>query len=199
MIPVFQTRYAVETFGNCFEACLASILELPLAAIPDRAALVDADAWADRVNQAHIAGGDQAVGDLDLPAEYEAGEEALRQWLEERGLAWFDILIGSAAEKVVPERVWLDVASKVFARGYWIGHTRTAPRATSHATVWRGASVVHNPSRGWPADKDLGPLHAATLLVAADPAKIARLQPLPDVAGVLDRAINAELATAVAA
>jgi len=126
MIPVFQTRYAAATFGNCFEACVASILEVPLSSVPDRSALVDADAWADLVNQAQIAGGDQAVGDLALPTEYEAGEQALRTWLEERGLAWLDLWIGKAADEI-PEGRWLEVAAVVFASGYWIAHTRTSP------------------------------------------------------------------------
>ena len=187
MIPVFQTRYAAATFGNCFEACVASILEVPLSSVPDRSALVDADAWADLVNQAQIAGGDQAVGDLALPTEYEAGEQALRTWLEERGLAWLDLWIGKAADEI-PEGRWLEVAAVVFASGYWIAHTRTSPTATSHATVWHGATVAHNPHRGWLADRALGPLHAATLLVAADPALLARtLEPLPDIAGELAR------------
>ena len=34
MKPVFQDRYG-SADGNCFEACLASILELPLTSIPD--------------------------------------------------------------------------------------------------------------------------------------------------------------------
>ena len=65
MIPVFQTRYSAQTFGNCFEACVASILELPLTAVPDRAQFVNEDAWADLVQRTTRAGGDP--GDLDLP------------------------------------------------------------------------------------------------------------------------------------
>ncbi len=34
MKPVFQTRFGFED-GNCFEACIASILEIPLDDIPD--------------------------------------------------------------------------------------------------------------------------------------------------------------------
>lgn len=33
MKPVMQTRYGFD--GNCFAACLASVLELPLAALPE--------------------------------------------------------------------------------------------------------------------------------------------------------------------
>lgn len=188
MIPVFQTRYAAETFGNCFEACLASILELPLTAIPDRAELVNDDAWADQVNRARIAGGEQAVGDLDLPPEYLQGEQLLRDWLAGVGIGWLDLTIGVGADKI-PERRWLEVAAGILERGYWIAHTRTAPEATAHATVWFGDTLEHNPHRSWPAGKPLGPLHAATVLVAGDPALLARtLDPLPDVAGLLEAA-----------
>lgn len=181
MIPIFQTRYAVETFGNCFEACIASILELPLAAVPDRAQFVDADKWADTVATAQRAGKD--VGDLDLPPDYERGELALREWLEDHGLAWFDVWLD---DKTITPAGWLEVARGALLRSYWIAHTRTTPSATLHATVWHGAEVAHNPSRGAGLTATLGPLLAATLLVAGDPAKTARtLEPLPDIAGAL--------------
>lgn len=187
MIPVFQSRYAAETFGNCFEACVASILELPLAAVPDRAALVDADAWADTVSRARVAGGDQAVGDLDLPDAYSEGETRLRAWLADRGIAWLDLTLDDPGG--LTEREWLDAADGILDRGYWIAHTRAVPTATGHATVWRGRRLEHNPHRSWPADRPLGPLHVATLLVAGDPALLTRtLDPLPDVAGLLDQA-----------
>jgi hypothetical protein len=34
MIKVYQTRYGKEK-GNCYQACLASVLELPLEDVPD--------------------------------------------------------------------------------------------------------------------------------------------------------------------
>ena len=34
MIPLFQTRFG-KIHGNCYQACLASILELPLVDVPD--------------------------------------------------------------------------------------------------------------------------------------------------------------------
>lgn len=188
MIPVFQTRYAAETFGNCFEACIASILELPLAAIPDRAALVDADAWADRVSRARLDGGEQAVGDLDLPIEYHRGEDELRAWLAGIGLGWLELPVGRG-RRSVPTHDWERVTATDFAAVYWIAQTRATPTSTAHATVWRGGLLEHNPHRGWPAGKPLGPLHAATLLIAGNPALLARtLDPLPDVAGLLEQA-----------
>lgn len=176
MIPVFQTRYASETFGNCFEACLASILELPLSAIPDRAALVDHDAWADRLATVRRQGGD--VGSVELSAEYDEGEDLLREWLRARGLAWVQL-------DVREERQWLEYAADIALR--WIAHTRHGDRAeTSHATVWLGEECVHNPTRG-ASGEGLGHVYAATLLVASEPAKLARLEPLPDVRGEFSR------------
>lgn len=169
MIPVFQTRYAVETFGNCLEACIASILEVPLSVIPDRAAQVDLDAWADLVSRTRFARGERAVGDLELPASYELGEEDLRAWLLERGIGWLDL------DQVHDQAEALDVMGQM--GGYWIAHTRQSRAATSHATVWLGRELVHNPSRK-AADLDakaLGPIHAITLLVASRPAATVEL------------------------
>lgn len=185
MIPVRQTRYAVETLGNCFEACIASILELPLSAVPDRAALVDHDAWADRVSRIRAEKGERGVLDLTLPDEYDQGEDVLRRWLGDRGLHWLDLDLdphGLEAE------VWLAVAGRILADGYWIAHTRTSRNATLHATVWQGRDVVHNPHRNGPIDAEaLGELRHATVLVAGNPALLARvLEPLPDVAGALE-------------
>lgn len=42
MIPVDQTKFG-NPEGNCFNACLASILEIPLESIPD----IMRDAWND--------------------------------------------------------------------------------------------------------------------------------------------------------
>lgn len=192
MIPVFQTRYAVETFGNCFEACLASILEVPLSSIPDRAALVDQDAWADDVAQARIRGGEDAVLDLELPPEYDDGERIVRLWLQERGLAWIDCEIG----KAMPMTMWFEIVGRELREAYWISHNVTT-RQWKHATVWQGLELVHDPQRGAGLDwRRLGTLTRATLLVAGDPAKIARLNPLPDVAGALNRALRANAVAA---
>jgi hypothetical protein len=43
VIPVRQTRFGAPA-GNCFAACIASILELPLSDLPDPD-LADKDAW----------------------------------------------------------------------------------------------------------------------------------------------------------
>ena len=43
MIPVMQTRFGVT--GNCMQACVASILELPLEEVPDFCNIASEDTW----------------------------------------------------------------------------------------------------------------------------------------------------------
>ena len=42
MLPIYQTKFGKE--GNCFQACLASIMEVPLEAIPE-AVCHEPDVW----------------------------------------------------------------------------------------------------------------------------------------------------------
>lgn len=48
MKPVFQTRLGNK--GNCFEACIASILELELKEVPDLLAYEESGEWVDKLN-----------------------------------------------------------------------------------------------------------------------------------------------------
>lgn len=186
MIPIFQTRYAVETFGNCFEACLASILELPLGMIPDRLDYIDADAWADLVQTTRRNG--DAVGDLDWPIN-ETYDDDLSAWLEQRGLGMIELEIG---RKTMTEQGWLELA-RLDHRGYWIGSYRQragAPDEAAHAVVGFRELIVHNPTRHATTERaHLGELRTVWILTAANPAKIARrLSPdlLPDVEGAME-------------
>lgn len=181
MIPVWQTRQGVETFGNCLEACVASILDVPLATVPDRAADVDLDAWTETLNRARRAGG--PLGDVSLPAEVDAGHDRLLAWLADRGLAWLEIEIGKR------DGWWLALADELDT--HWIANLSWAGLPWNHATVWRGSRCVHNPDRGGTLRVDeLGEMRidSAVLLVASEPAKLARLNPLPDIAAEAARA-----------
>lgn len=44
MTPVYQDRFGARD-GNCFAACIASLLDLPLSEVPNFAAAGDADDW----------------------------------------------------------------------------------------------------------------------------------------------------------
>lgn len=171
MIPVFQTRTGTEELGNCLEACLASILEIPLSRIPDRRDYVG-EAWPERVRAAR-ARGKRAVGDLVL--ELDEWEAALNAWLADRGLAWLELDLGDEDLLELP----------AFA-GYWIGSHRTE-HDSSHAVVYLGREIVHNPQRGVLEGELLGRLAEATLLVALDVRKVGRFagEMLPDIEAAL--------------
>jgi len=48
MKPVMQTRFSED--GNCFEACIASILEIPLEEVPDLKECKDVYEWNKTIN-----------------------------------------------------------------------------------------------------------------------------------------------------
>lgn len=184
MIPVRQTRHSLETIGNCYEACLASILEVPLSSIPDRADYVDADAFADTITFAMRRGGMKEVAKLDVPPDFARWEDDVDVWLHFRGLGRVEIPLPRSARA---RNELLKTITRDHA-GYWIGiHESTADHGWSHAVVWMGLAVVHDPAGGtW---GELGDLKGAHVLTAADPARIVReLGPelLPNVAGELE-------------
>jgi hypothetical protein len=49
MTPVMQTRFGRQ--GNCFEACIASLLDMSIERIPDLAAYDDDGEWMGRLNE----------------------------------------------------------------------------------------------------------------------------------------------------
>lgn len=51
MKPVFQTLPAPEGKGNCLQACIASILELPLETVPHFALWYDEPDWHEKLNK----------------------------------------------------------------------------------------------------------------------------------------------------
>lgn len=50
MKPIFQTIPPPEGKGNCLQACIASILELPLEAVPHFALWYDSPNWHEKLN-----------------------------------------------------------------------------------------------------------------------------------------------------
>jgi hypothetical protein len=164
MIPVFQTRTDVERLGNCAEACLASILELPLDAIPDRTDYLPAD-WLEQVEAARAAG---RLGDLEL--DVGPYDDALQAWLNARGLALLELTIGRGG---ISETDWLETFVALLGPGYWIGTHRTAGEY-AHAVVYQGSQIVHNPHPGLLGAEGLGELIAGAVLLAGDPARAGR-------------------------
>lgn len=168
MIPVFQTRTTREEAGNCFEACIASILEVPLNEVPDFGAMVleRRPNWPEIVRLA-----DEHRAALPWPegvdAEY---ERAMMDWLATLGLTYW--------EYDVPEQATREQVLWMVRDGYWIASTQVHPKFR-HATVWKGDELAHNPTHGWPSGPEgaavLGELQQATVFGALDPPKIARL------------------------
>lgn len=161
MIPVFQTRLTREEAGNCFEACVASILEVPIETVPDFGALLleREPRWPELV--AATPPGERLPWPEGID---ELHETIFGVWLRDRGLeAWeFDV------PDDVTEEAWLAGCEKW--NRYWIASTQVSP-LFRHATVWRGSRFVHQPTPGWPLDPaTLGPLRQVTVFVAADPA-----------------------------
>lgn len=166
MIPVYQTRTALERLGNCFEACIASILEVPLTAVPDRADHLPAG-FDELVERELREKGDAGDVELDLGP----WDAALEAWLEPRGLAIFDLQMTEPLE--LP--------------GFTIETWRTLG-GYAHAVVSRAGQVVHNPHRGLLGAEGLTELLSVAVFVALDPPKVSRLETLPDLEGELARA-----------
>lgn len=169
MIPVFQTRERVEELGNCYQACLASVLELPLEAIPDLSRFVDGPAWAATVARARERG--DRVGELVGPAGVEEYDAELEEWLAELGIGRLRLMIdrdrrGGRRR----EAKWLEDAAGMGA--YWIGLHDGGRDGAGHAIVWHGAEPAHNPSPGLLGLEGCGPLAVADVLVVADIARL---------------------------
>lgn len=184
MIPVFQTRTATEALGNCFEACLASILELPLSRIPDKADHLPDD-WPAQVEAARARGRLRDL-EIDLGPYY----DALNGWLENRGLSWLEL--GIDRRHGLTEDAWL--AQVVEMRlGYWIGVHSSGGGEGAHAIVYRGGDVAHNPGRGLLGKEGLDRLIAAHILIVSDPRRLVRelgSEMLPDLGALVsDRAV----------
>lgn len=183
MIPVFQSRTSTEAIGNCFEACLASILEIPLTQIPDRGRYAPAD-WPAQVAEAREKGGDEAVGNLIL--DVGDWDDDLDRWLSNRGLARLELEL---SRRGLTASAWLELPASA---GYWVG-THETDHDSAHAVVYHGGEVVHNPMRGILGDEGLGALIYVTAFIAADPRRIARsLGPemLPDIADQVSRLLE---------
>ena len=117
MKPVLQTLDGPR--GDCFLACLASILELPLGELPDFQALLPG-----------FSEGPQAWG-----ARFLSG---VNGWLATFGLAYFEL---NTAPDSLPDPV-LD--SLVLSGVFWIGLLE-ADTGPWHAVVMRGRLVAHGP------------------------------------------------------
>jgi len=156
MIPVMQTRFGnnPDGPGNCFSACVASILECSLADLPDEAEIVT------RLKAEH-------AGKWEMwPNRFKWGKSFERLWTEtqeycrQRGLFMLEI----KGPFTGGEEAWCVISAD-------------SPRGLLHSTVGRGLRVVHDPhpEGGGIKEED----RSYIFFVAIDPAVYCRL-PLLD-------------------
>jgi len=118
MKPVKQTIFGKST-GNCWAACVASLLEIDLEEVPNFCAKYDNDRWFAET----------------------------RKWLRTRGLEMLMLELSSD----------VDLAD-LFGHIYWIAGGKSPRGRYNHATIYRGAELVHDPHpddtglRGVPKD-----------------------------------------------
>lgn len=120
MIPVDQSIVnhcpAEGRYGDCFRACIASILELPIAVVPHTMAY-----------------------DETLVADPGQWFPALNAWLSPRGLTYMDLSLHS----MTPDRYFRDLMPGNFS--LWHVISGISPRGYRHAVVGHNGVVVHDP------------------------------------------------------
>ena len=144
MKPVRQTRLAGtdgETPGNCFQACLASIFDVPLEDVPD---------WKDRI--------DAYRGDKRTPKcrdrTWQQHWMDVQHWLRDAfQLTMLEVKAGSIQGFDMHEEC-LSIAT---------GRSR---RGTLHACVARGKEIVHDPH---PKNEGLNRISTFTYFVNLHP------------------------------
>ena len=124
MKPIMQTRFGLpgedgrmaEPPGNCWAACVASILELPLDAVPDEAefwrpGMTPRQSWTLYMDHVH-------------------------RWLHERGLVLIETRVSE---------LFYEGPSDLFTPYCILSGPSPRNPAVSHAVVGRGIHVIHDP------------------------------------------------------
>jgi hypothetical protein len=145
MIPVKQTVFTVPG-GDCFAACVASILEVPLEEVPN-----------------FCAGGADWL--------FEAN-----RWLGTRGLCLFDIDLadnGSLRDCHALANRMLVIASGKSPRGDW-GHSVVARYVITEDGSEHALDYVHDPHPSY--DYHDGPVQQITCFLATHPEKIVAVE-----------------------
>jgi hypothetical protein len=117
MIKVYQTKYGRHgTNGDCFPACLASILQRRLSLVPDFFA-------------------DIPQG-MPVP---QADVLAMNEWFAANGLIYFEVAVPGPLEQLLAH-----LAARCFNHYYiLIGSGRSGE---THSVVCLGDKIVHNPA-----------------------------------------------------
>lgn len=151
MIRVTQTRFGNDPRapGNCFAACIASLLELPLEAVPDELPFIEARVQAGTFNG--------IMGQKGAWADY---YQALTDWLGDRfGMGMIELEPGEGSG------LWRDAVCILGGK---------SPRGLPHAVVGRGREILHDPhpDRTGLVEPARGQGWSHTYFVLLDPAEI---------------------------
>jgi hypothetical protein len=118
MKPVDQDEFGKDK-GNCFQACVASILELDLHSVPHFCSLYGDSEWFLKFSE----------------------------WLTERGLGVVSWECKGFSRSVSED--WADstttYARKCLQNVYWIGSGPNV-NGVPHSTVWKADKMVHDPN-----------------------------------------------------
>lgn len=126
MRPIMQTRFGQDPDGpgNCFSACVASVLECSLADLPDEAEII---------RQLKVEYGSDWTS---WPNRYKWSKSWERLWAQtqeecrKRGLFMLEVKGPFASE--LTNNVWCIISAQ-------------SPRGLPHSCVGRGLQIVHDP------------------------------------------------------
>lgn len=118
MRPVYQSKLGPE--GDCFRACVASLLELDLPVVPHF--MEGLPPWSEE--------------DAARLAWQEAFRSAVDAFLLPRGFCYFEVSFQVPISEL-PLRP---------PAGLWIGMGRVPGASCDHAVVMRGEQLVHDPA-----------------------------------------------------
>lgn len=155
MIPIMQTRVGdnPDAPGNCFAACLASILEVPLSEIPDELESID---------KVKAEGRWTGIKEDDWSRAWSEWWILVSDWLFLKfGLGIQDVQYSSGTGGLIQDDEFYCILGG------------TSPRGLSHAVVAKGPNIVHDPH---PEGGGLvGKPDTVTYFVISNPAVITRV------------------------
>jgi len=147
MKPVMQTICNFQT-GNCVQACVASIFELPLDQVPN-----------------FMMGG---------PDHFRAH---LNWWCYKIGIVALDICFGDADAEALIFDSWVIAVGKTPRLEEWDGldpEYREKYKDARHAVVWHNGKIAHDP---YPNGKGLiGKPELFTVFIIKDPSKLLKFK-----------------------
>lgn len=126
VVPVCQTRFGNDSDapGNCFSACVASILECSLEDLPDEIAIIA------QLKQEYA-----SVWE-NWPPRFKWGKSWMRLWeqtqaiVRQRGLTMVEV------KGPFPSEIPVDVYCIISGQ---------SPRGLEHSCVGRGLKIIHDP------------------------------------------------------